>query len=275
MKFSSGADHNGGSCQVALSYDGQKTFYVIHSFVGGCPVSGESISYTVPADAPEGEATLAWVWHNKIGNREVYSNCIGATVEKGSGGSTPAVAFNDRPDLFVANLGNGCEVPQGTVAIYPNPGPDVTGSTDGDAITGCQSINGIGNTRAGSSGGGGGSSPQRPPVLQPSPTEGTAPPSTTTTPPSNGPVISVPPKTPASSVVDAPAPSGTSPPSTTPGEKTISSDGTCGGNVRCAAGFCCSSSGFCGNSELHCKGTTPEQKRAVRAGHGRFHFKHV
>lgn len=74
LKFSGGADHNGGSCQVALSYDGQKTFYVIHSFVGGCPVSGGSASYTIPSDAPAGEATLAWVWHNKVGNREVYAN---------------------------------------------------------------------------------------------------------------------------------------------------------------------------------------------------------
>lgn len=235
IKFSGGADHNGGSCQVALSFDGQKTFYVLHSFIGGCPVQNSEVSYTVPSDTPLGDATLAWVWHNKVGNREVYANCAGVTVEKGSGGPSPAVAFNNRPDLFVANLGNGCEVPQGTIAIYPNPGPDVTGSTDGTPITGCQPINGIGNTRAGSSGGG--SSP--PPVSQPSQT---ASPSTPTTAPSNGPVIGAPPKSPSTTVIDvapAPAPTGNS-----PSEKKISTDGTCGANVKCAPGFCCSTSGF-------------------------------
>ena len=30
---------------------------------------------------------------------------------------------------------------------------------------------------------------------------------------------------------------------------------------------------YSGNTALHCQGTSPEQKRAVHAGHGRFHFK--
>ena len=74
VQFSGGAAHDGGSCQLALSFDGQKTFYVVHSFIGRCPISGGSVSYTLPSDTPAGEATLAWVWHNKVGNREVYAN---------------------------------------------------------------------------------------------------------------------------------------------------------------------------------------------------------
>lgn len=72
ITFSKGAPHAGGSCQVALSYD-QTSFYVIHSWQGGCPVDGEgSLSFTVPSDAPTGPATFAWTWINKLGNREFY-----------------------------------------------------------------------------------------------------------------------------------------------------------------------------------------------------------
>lgn len=200
--------------------------------------------------------------------------CAGVTIEAGSGGSTPAVAFNDRPDLFVANLDNGCSIPDGTIPVYPNPGPDVTGDTSGTPVTGCQPINGIGNTRSGSSGG----APQQPSpqpsetVVPPSPTQVITPSSLPTTVPIDGPVIGVPPKPSSPTVSDTPVPTGTAP--TTPDAKSLSPDGTCGEKYRCAPGFCCSSSGFCGNSELHCRGTQPAVRRAVRAAHGRFHYKH-
>src|SRR5262245_44696826 len=29
--------HNGGSCQLSISYDGGQSFQVIHSMIGGCP----------------------------------------------------------------------------------------------------------------------------------------------------------------------------------------------------------------------------------------------
>src|SRR6202020_1768007 len=89
-------------------YDGGKSFNVIHSWIGSCPLSsGEDFSFTVPSDAPTGAAMFAWTWYNKIGNREIYMNCASITIAAGSGPAS-AVAFKSRPDLFVANFGNGC-----------------------------------------------------------------------------------------------------------------------------------------------------------------------
>lgn len=124
-----GATHGGGSCQVSLSYDGGATFKVVQSIIGGCPESAGSYPFKIPADAPEGDAIWAWTWNNKIGNRELYMNC--ATVTIGGGGAKRDVearqstSFASRPDVFVANVGNGCSVPEGVDVEYPNPGPDV------------------------------------------------------------------------------------------------------------------------------------------------------
>jgi len=63
-----GAAHGGGSCQASLSYDGGKTFTVIESIIGGCPLSS-NYDFTVPSDAQAGEAIFAWTWFNQIGNR--------------------------------------------------------------------------------------------------------------------------------------------------------------------------------------------------------------
>lgn len=55
------ANHGGGSCQLALSYDLGKTFNVIHSYVGGCGFSGD-YKFKMPSDAPTGKQVLfAWV----------------------------------------------------------------------------------------------------------------------------------------------------------------------------------------------------------------------
>ena len=64
-----GATHLGGSCQFSLSYDNGKTFGVIHSVIGGCPLQ-ESYTFTVPGNAPAGKnILLSWSWQNKVGNR--------------------------------------------------------------------------------------------------------------------------------------------------------------------------------------------------------------
>ena len=56
--------HNGGSCQLALSYDRGASWSVIKSFIGGCvrPLAGadQTFRFTVPAGAPRGDALLAW-----------------------------------------------------------------------------------------------------------------------------------------------------------------------------------------------------------------------
>lgn len=52
-----------------------------------------------------------------------------STSVYGSSTSTPVgggVAFNDRPFMFVADDGNGCDTPRTTVELkYPDPGPEV------------------------------------------------------------------------------------------------------------------------------------------------------
>ncbi|KAK4228296.1 hypothetical protein QBC38DRAFT_158449 [Podospora fimiseda] len=124
------APHGGGSCQVSLSYDGGKTFTVIQSIIGGCPLSS-TYPFTIPSDAPEGEAIWAWTWSNKIGNREQYMNCAAVTISKGAKKRNEpvkraSVGFSSRPALFVANLKTTtCEVAEGTDVVFPNPGPDI------------------------------------------------------------------------------------------------------------------------------------------------------
>jgi len=122
------AAHNGGSCQVSLSFDNGKTWKVIKSFIGNCVRSAggnvfdanQEYSFTIPADAKAGDAVWAWSWFNQTGNREMYMNCAHITID-GSGTST----LNDFPDMFVANVNNGCTTKEGNDLEFPNPGKDV------------------------------------------------------------------------------------------------------------------------------------------------------
>ena len=122
------AAHNGGSCQVSLSYDQGKTWKVIKSFIGNCVRSAggnvfdknQEYSFTIPAEAKAGDAIWAWTWFNQTGNREMYMNCAHITIT-GSGTST----LDDRPDMFVANVGNGCTTAEGKDVEFPNPGKEV------------------------------------------------------------------------------------------------------------------------------------------------------
>lgn len=127
-----GAGHNGGSCQVSISVDGGNTFKVIRSFMGGCPVvadgnGGQSpspgLDFTIPKDTPAGPALLSWSWNNRVGNREFYQNCASVTVTSEGAGSE-AIPFNQRPDMFTANLGKGCTTAESIDVDYPDPGPD-------------------------------------------------------------------------------------------------------------------------------------------------------
>lgn len=129
MTIAGGAAHEGGSCQASLSFDSGKTFTVIKSIVGGCPLSGtSSFDFTIPADVPTAnDAVFAWTWFNKVGNREMYMNC--AVVSTQGGGASrrqTSTAFSSRPAILVANVGNGCSTAEGTDVKFSNPGPDVT-----------------------------------------------------------------------------------------------------------------------------------------------------
>lgn len=92
MTLEGSATHDGGSCQLALSYDQGETFKVIESMLGDCPIP-KDYKFKIPSDAPDGEALLGWTWFNKVGNREMYMNCAMITI--GSGGSDNAPAHKN------------------------------------------------------------------------------------------------------------------------------------------------------------------------------------
>jgi hypothetical protein len=142
LSFTGGATHGGGSCQVSLTYDNPPTansaFKVIHSIQGGCPTrtnpgnvgndmnaaAPDEYEFTIPDDIPAGNATLAWTWLNKVGNREFYMNCAPVDIT-GSEGSEAALAA--LPDMLIANIpqGNGCTTAEGSDVKFPNPGKSV------------------------------------------------------------------------------------------------------------------------------------------------------
>jgi len=148
LKFIGSAVHGGGSCQVSITTDLQpdanSVWKVIKSIEGGCPAKdtegnlpdnagGEvpfSYGYTIPDELAAGNYTIAWTWQNKIGNRELYMNCAPLQV---TGDKADDGLLDSLPDMFVANIGNGCETRHGTDVKYPNPGKDVdqfNGATD-------------------------------------------------------------------------------------------------------------------------------------------------
>ncbi|KAK4118783.1 lytic polysaccharide monooxygenase [Parathielavia appendiculata] len=136
--ISGGAAHGGGSCQAALSVDGGRTFRVVHSYEGGCPGQGESsFGFVVPGDTPATEqGVFAWTWFNNLGNREMYMNCAVVGIDGGSGGGSDRVAFDDRPGLFTANVGNGCRTVDSADLKFPDPGPDVDSHEGAKPATG-------------------------------------------------------------------------------------------------------------------------------------------
>ncbi|KAH7095981.1 hypothetical protein FB567DRAFT_566522 [Paraphoma chrysanthemicola] len=154
LKFFGTAVHGGGSCQISVSTDKNPTkdsiWKVIHSIEGGCPppptplwnwpepTSGDVTKYpvpakgfdgfnfTIPADLPNGEMAMAWTWHNRIGNKEMYMNCGPITV---TGGSDDKTAFEALPDMATSNIGGKCETPRegkdGYAFTFQNPGKSV------------------------------------------------------------------------------------------------------------------------------------------------------
>ncbi|KAI9051784.1 hypothetical protein LZ554_004051 [Drepanopeziza brunnea f. sp. 'monogermtubi'] len=147
VELAGSAVHGGGSCQLSLSTDGAKSFTVIQSIMGGCPASGVKLPFTIPADAPVGKAIFSWSWVAKLsGVPEFYHNCapIEITAGGGAGSAAAKTAFKDRPAMFVANInaGNGCKTVASTDPLFPNPGPDVTGTGTPDSTINCGSSSG-------------------------------------------------------------------------------------------------------------------------------------
>ncbi|KAG0646458.1 hypothetical protein D0Z07_7578 [Hyphodiscus hymeniophilus] len=158
LSFVGSATHGGGSCQISVTYDENPTksssFKVIHSIEGGCPIKGvagnngdsasavdpDTYSFTIPSSLPTGTAVLAWTWFNKIGNREMYMNCAPITITGASSKRSEddlddlmtrnatqfverdTAAFDALPDMFVANVGNGCGTVDSADLKFPAPG---------------------------------------------------------------------------------------------------------------------------------------------------------
>lgn len=159
LTFVGSATHGGGSCQISITYDQEPTtssvWKVIHSIEGGCPIQGvagnngdnanavdpSTYSFTIPTDLPTGTATLAWTWFNKVGNREMYMNCAPISLTASSSKRSieeddlvanitqlvqrDTAAYDALPDMFVANIGNGCGTQDSTDLLFPNPGDSV------------------------------------------------------------------------------------------------------------------------------------------------------
>lgn len=175
LAFKGSAVHGGGSCQLSVTLDTEPTanskFKVIKSIEGGCPgVSGpNSYEFTLPDSIPNGKATFAWTWFSKLsGQPELYMNCAPIEV---TGGASDDSAFNQLPDMFVANIDNTCTSPQNFATKFPNPGSVVQNGGTNDLKeptgSGCGASSG-GSSPAPSSGGSAAPAPSAAPSSAPS-----------------------------------------------------------------------------------------------------------
>lgn len=174
VQFSGSAVHGGGSCQFSINYGDPTSadpndWHVIYTIIGGCPASstgnietiGEDqdqrplgrecgnskdrdcvrqFDVPIPKGLKNGNATFAWSWFNKIGNREMYMNCAPITISGGRDGDDSFI--KGLPAIFVANIdGKPCMTakPEGAVLNIPNPGVfgEVLEDPDPEAIGNC------------------------------------------------------------------------------------------------------------------------------------------
>ncbi|KAJ9051193.1 hypothetical protein DSO57_1001195 [Entomophthora muscae] len=101
-----GANHNGGHCQWSLSYD-DVNFASIKTVMGTCMLDTLNYQVTIPHDAPNGKATLAWSWINRTGNREYYMNCADIDIKGRPDGKIVG------PRMLVADLPGFITFPEG------------------------------------------------------------------------------------------------------------------------------------------------------------------
>ncbi|KAH8770053.1 hypothetical protein F5883DRAFT_667625 [Diaporthe sp. PMI_573] len=140
VKFWISAVHGGGSCQFSVTYEYPppadpaqwKTLYTI---IGDCPAkavgnlqtiekdkagrengpqcgnsSGEECVRQFDIPIPSGiknseNATLAFTWFNKIGNREMYMTCAPVSIV---GGTNDKELMDSLPPVFQANIPGKC-----------------------------------------------------------------------------------------------------------------------------------------------------------------------
>ncbi|EGE82167.2 DNA-directed RNA polymerase [Blastomyces gilchristii SLH14081] len=172
------ATHLGGSCQLSLSYDEGKSFRVIKSIIGGCPLPFK-YKFEIPSNAPSGKAVFAWTWFNRIGNREMYMNCAWVTVSGGSGDG-----FDSLPEIFKANVDSQtkCGTKEGFDIVFPEPGSVVEYGPGGKGPPNRGIVNCPHSDAPGPKPQPPGEDPQSPPIAstEPTPTGSSPPPSAAT-----------------------------------------------------------------------------------------------
>ncbi|KAK3377533.1 hypothetical protein B0H63DRAFT_495483 [Podospora didyma] len=167
VNFTGSGTHGGGSCQFGVNYhgdpytDNQQDWKTIYTIIGGCPAETtgnledpahflgldadgfeqavhcgddkglncvRQFNVAIPADLPNGNATFAWIWYNKVTAGEVYMTCAPITVTAGVDIPADESTFLDSlPAMLVANIpGVGvCTTSKtGDQGVFniPNPG---------------------------------------------------------------------------------------------------------------------------------------------------------
>ncbi|KAJ1813118.1 hypothetical protein LPJ56_003576 [Coemansia sp. RSA 2599] len=102
VQFDGVANHLGGDCQFAVSYDNGTSFAVIWDKMATCFLDTVNGGYDVPVPdyiPAAKKAVFAWTWINAMGSREYYMNCADVRIEN-YGHQEPLTAH----ELLVVNL---------------------------------------------------------------------------------------------------------------------------------------------------------------------------
>lgn len=155
VKFWIAAVHGGGSCQFSVTYEypppaDPTKWKTIYTIIGDCPAKAagnlptvekdkdgrengpqcgndsgsecvRSFDIPIPAGIQNAEnATFAFTWFNKIGNREMYMNCAPVSIV---GGTDDKEFMDSLPPVFQANIPGQCTTGEsGQLLNIPNPG---------------------------------------------------------------------------------------------------------------------------------------------------------
>ncbi|KAI7785267.1 hypothetical protein LA080_007551 [Diaporthe eres] len=155
VKFWIAAVHGGGSCQFSVTYEypppaDPAKWKTIYTIIGDCPAKAagnlptvekdkdgrengpqcgndsgsecvRSYDIPIPAGIQNAEnATFAFTWFNKIGNREMYMNCAPVSIV---GGTDDEEFMDSLPPVFQANIPGQCTTGEsGQLLNIPNPG---------------------------------------------------------------------------------------------------------------------------------------------------------
>ena len=168
VNFTGAAPHGGGSCQFGINYRGLPAYTAdpedwktIYTVIGGCPAEtagnleeapyfrgigargiGDAVhcgddkgvdcirqfEVPIPKGLPNGDATFAWMWYNRITAEELYMMCAPVTVVGGVDDQGDGERFvEELPVMFLANVkgfGNCTTSTTGDQGVFniPNPG---------------------------------------------------------------------------------------------------------------------------------------------------------